>query len=112
MAKKQQAAESAEKPKAEAPAAAAPAEPKAKAPKTREKKPKTFGDTPATPVFAPAAEAAPAAPAPAPAAEAAAAPAEKSGRKKKPGVPPARGKRLRNQLKNQLQKVGKEPQAT
>lgn len=86
------------------------AEPKTKGPRTREKKPPTFG-TPPTPPPASAAGDAPAAPveaaAEAPAAPAAAAP-EESRKKKKPGVPPARGKKLRNQLKSQEQKVTKE----
>lgn len=33
---------------------------------------------------------------------------EKKKKKKKPGIPPARGKKLRNQLKNQFQKIEKE----
>src|SRR5262245_379839 len=114
MAKKQQAAESAEK---TAPDAAAPAPPageaKAKAPKApREKKPKADAAPAAAPEASPAAApvaadaAAPAAPA------SAAATDEAPARKRKPGVPPARGKRLRNQLKSQRQKIGKEPMAS
>ncbi|MCI0682716.1 MAG: 50S ribosomal protein L1 [Gemmataceae bacterium] len=59
---------------------------------------------------APAGES-PAAPAPSggAAAPSAGAPAAADGKKKKrAGIPPARGKKLRNQLKNQLQKVAKE----
>jgi len=86
--------------------------PKAKGPRVREKKPPTFGDKTALPPMPATAEAS-AAPAGAAAAEAPAAaptapPEEQSRKKKKPGVPPARGKRLRNQLKSQLQKVEKE----
>jgi large subunit ribosomal protein L1 len=59
------------------------------------------------PAAAPAAEA-PATPPPAAVAPTAAAPAGQTGKKKKPGVPPRRGKKLRNHLKNQQQKLAKE----
>jgi large subunit ribosomal protein L1 len=49
----------------------------------------------------------PATPAPEPGAVAAA-PATPSGKKKRPGDSPRRGKKLRNHLKNQQQKIGKE----
>jgi large subunit ribosomal protein L1 len=57
----------------------------------------------------PAGEAAPTAPAPAPSGgTATAAPAEGPKKKRKPGVPPRRGKKLRNQIKNQYQKIAKD----
>jgi large subunit ribosomal protein L1 len=59
------------------------------------------------PAAAPTAEA-PATPPPAAVAPAAAAPTGQTGKKKKPGVPPRRGKKLRNHLKNQQQKLAKE----
>lgn len=87
--------------------AKAPKEPKA--PKGEGKKPKAKSSPESppsesmpegTPVASPEAPSAPAAPA---------APGGEPGKKKKrAGVPPARGKKLRNQLKNQLQKLSKE----
>ena len=56
----------------------------------------------------PAAPPAEAAPAPAGAPKAATAPSGSDKKKKKPGVPPARGKKLRNQLKNFRQRIAKE----
>ena len=115
MAKKQatQPAEAAapEKPAAEAAAEAKPAkEPRAKQPKdkaAREKpaKEKTAPDKPAAadgaPPPAPAAspDAAPAAPG---------APAAPRKKGKRPGIAPPRGKRLKNHLKNQQQRLAKE----
>ena len=95
MAKKQ--TEDAEAKPAEAAAPAAADAPKGK------KKPKAD----AAPT-APSAEGAAAPEAAAPAA--AAAPGERTaGKKKKPGIPPARGKKLRNLLKQQRSKLSKEP---
>ncbi len=104
MAKKQ----SADAPEATKPdAAPAEGQPKAKAPrepKAKEPKGKT---APAAPTGTAAPAAAPAvAPAPAPGAAAGEAPAKKKG--KRPGVGPHRGKKLRNHLKNQRQKLAKE----
>jgi len=114
MAKKQtpapdNAATSPDKPAAEpAPEAKKAREPRAKEPKPRADKEKTAPGAPpaaapqaATPVASP--EAAPAAPAPA----AASAPAPKK-KGKRPGIAPPRGKKLRNHLKNQQQKLAKE----
>lgn len=95
MAKKQAADAAAEKPEGtEAPAAGeSKAEPKKRAPKAKSE---------------PTAEAGVAvAEAPAPRSTSAA-PAEGKKVKKKPGIPPRRGKKLRNQLRNQRQKVEKE----
>src|SRR5271165_5709012 len=76
------------------------AEKKPRAPKAE----KADKASPATP----AAEAPPeAAPIAAPKAPVTATPSEKQ-KKKKPGVPPARGKKLRNQLKNFRQRIAKE----
>ncbi len=85
--------------------AAAPAEAAAPKEPKKGKEPKEAKAAPA----APAAEAPAAAATPAPAA-ATAAPGEPSAKKKgkRPGAGPHRGKKLRNHLKNQLQKVGKE----
>jgi large subunit ribosomal protein L1 len=108
MAKKQTAAEP--KAAAEAKEGKEAKEPKeAKAPKGEGKK----GKAKASPE-APPAEKKPEAPpaaaptAPAPAGGAAASSTEPGKKKKRAGVPPARGKKLRNQLKNQQQKVLKE----
>jgi large subunit ribosomal protein L1 len=99
---------------APAPAAeGAPAPAPAKEKKPREPKPpkdKTAPAAPAaeTPAAPPApAETSPAVPAaPAPGAAAAGEPTKKKG--KRPGTSPRRGKKLRNQLKNQTQKLSKE----
>jgi large subunit ribosomal protein L1 len=118
MAKKQ-AAESAEK-KPDAPAEAKEGKPakdakepkEPKAPKGEGKKVKAKAAPTAPPgdkkpEGAPADS--PAAPAPAPGAAAPSATATEPGKKKKrAGVPPARGKKLRNQLKNQVQKLIKD----
>ena len=103
MAKKQSAPEGADPKPAEATAPAAAEAPKGEAPKSDapkgKKKPK--------PEAAPAAEgvASPEAAAPA----AAAASSERTaGKKKKPGIPPARGKKLRNLIKQQRSKLSKE----
>jgi large subunit ribosomal protein L1 len=81
--------------------AAAPAA--AEAPKGK-KKPAKADAAPAAPTAE--APASPEAAAPA----AAAAPGERTaGKKKKPGIPPARGKKLRNLLKQQRSKLSKEP---
>ena len=85
-----------------------PKEPKA--PKGEGKKAKASPEAPAgeKKPAAPPAES-PGAPAPAGGAAAPSAKAAEPGKKKKrAGVPPARGKKLRNQLKNQQQKLGKE----
>jgi large subunit ribosomal protein L1 len=102
MAKKQQAAAGAEAAAAAAPEA--PAEPK------KGKKPAADKASPAAPPAEPAAPegTAPAAPAAAPSAPPAPGEAKK---KKKPGVPPHRGKKLRNQLKNVRQMIAKESPA-
>jgi large subunit ribosomal protein L1 len=100
MAKKQ-AAEATDTP------AAAPAE--GQAPEQPQKKPKEpkAKEAKAKPDAAPAAPAAEGAPAPAAAAAPAGdQPAKKKGRR--PGVPPRRGKKLRNQIKNVEQKLAKE----
>jgi large subunit ribosomal protein L1 len=105
MAKKQQPAEAAEGKPAETESAKAESakpegkpEPKKRAPKAK----------PAAEAAAPTPEAAAApAEAAAPAAAKPAAPGEKK-KTKKPGIAPARGKKLRNQLKNQRQKLAKE----
>jgi large subunit ribosomal protein L1 len=110
MAKKQQSAEGAEAPAATAPEA--PAEPK------KEKGKKQPAADKASPAAPPAAAPAPASAAPegtAPAAPAAAptapaAPGEPK-KKKKPGLAPRRGKKLRNQIKNLRQKLAKESPA-
>jgi large subunit ribosomal protein L1 len=92
--------------------AAAPAEAKPEPkPETKEGKPEKKPRAPKpTPEGAeaskPGASAAPAAPAPA-APSASAAPSD-SKKRKKPGVPPSRGKKLRNHLKNLTQKLAKE----
>jgi large subunit ribosomal protein L1 len=112
MAKKQ-AADTETKPSdaaAPAPDGKAEGKPEAKAPKG-EKKPRAPKADKGSPA-APPAEAAPAAaPATAPAAAAkpatAAAPGEKQ-KKKKPGVAPSLGKKLRNQLKKFRQRIAKE----
>ncbi len=62
---------------------------------------------PAAPTPAPEAAAPPAAPAPA-AGAVSAPPATSAGKKRRPGRSPRRGKKLRNHLKNQEQKLGKE----
>src|SRR5262245_55705837 len=84
----------------------------AKEPKAKEGKAKT---SPAAPTAeAPATPAAegtsPAAPAPAAQAPAVGESTKKKGRR--PGITPARGKKLRNHLKNQRQKLGKEGPTT
>ena len=94
---------------------AAPAEAKAAKPEKADGKRK--GGDKAAPDAAPSTPTA-AAPAPAPAAapagsDKAAAGQDGSARKKrKPGMPPARGKKLRNQIKNLRQKLAKEPPAS
>jgi large subunit ribosomal protein L1 len=113
MAKKKEANPAAEAQAPEAPKAAGEGAPaKAKEPrKPREPKAKT---APAAPAPAPApgpapeipAATSPAAPAVAGAAPAPAEPTKKKG--KRPGCPPPRGKKLRNLLKNQQQKMAKE----
>jgi large subunit ribosomal protein L1 len=101
MAKKQSADETEKKPaEGDPPAAEAKIEAK---PET--KKPKVPKAPPVE--KAPAGEKAPASSAEV-AAKPAAAKADAPKRKRKPGVPPARGKKLRNQLKNQEQKLAKE----
>jgi large subunit ribosomal protein L1 len=89
---------------AEAPAPKAEKKPRAKPGKT-EKVDKPDKASPA----APAAEAAPAAaPAAAPSAAPSSGPPGEAAKKKRPGVPPARGKKLRNHLRNLTQKISKE----
>jgi large subunit ribosomal protein L1 len=102
MAKKKDAPEKAEKADVK-PAEGAPAA--AEAPKGKKKPKAEAAPAPAaTAEAAPAGEAAPAA--------ATAAPAERTSKfKKKPGIPPARGKKLRNVLKQQRSKLPKEPSA-
>jgi large subunit ribosomal protein L1 len=102
MAKKQQAAEGAEA-VADKAAPEAPVEPK-KGKKAAADKAKPAPE-PAAPAPAPAAET-PAAPAAAPSS-----PPGEQKKKKKPGVAPPRGKKLRNQLKNVRQKLAKESPA-
>lgn len=85
-----------------------PDQPKAETKKTKEAKPKEAKTSPAAPSAdnppAAAVEApAPAAPATAPVAGE---PAKKKG--KRPGIPPARGKKLANHLRNLRQKIAKE----
>jgi large subunit ribosomal protein L1 len=108
MAKKQTAAEP--KAAAEAKEGKEAKEPKeAKAPKGEGKKGKAKASPEAPPAEKkPEAPAAAAPTAPAPAGGAAAPSTEPGKKKKRAGVPPARGKKLRNQLKNQQQKVLKE----
>jgi large subunit ribosomal protein L1 len=105
MAKKQS-ADAAEAPKPEAAPAEGQARGKgAREPKAKEAKGKTAPEAPAAaapPAAVAPAETAPAAPAPAEGAPGAA----KKG--KRPGITPRRGKKLRNHLKNQRQKLGKE----
>jgi large subunit ribosomal protein L1 len=111
MAKKQQpAAEGTEAPATAPTAPAAPAEPK-----KGKKQPPADKASPAAPpaAAAPAAPAAPAgttptAPAAAPSAPT---PPGETKKKKKPGIAPPRGKKLRNQLKNIHQKIAKESPA-
>jgi len=115
MAKKQ-AAETAEK-KPDAPAEAKegkdakeakePKAPKGEGKKAKARAAPTAPPAEKKPAAAPADS--PAAPAPASGATAPSPTATEPGKKKKrAGVPPARGKKLRNQLKNQLQKLTKE----
>jgi large subunit ribosomal protein L1 len=99
----------------EAPAAGAPEAPAVEAkaePKKRTKKEAADKASPAAPLAetpAPAPEAsAPAAPAAAPSAPP---PPGEPKQKKKPGIAPRRGKKLRNQLKNLRQKIAKETPA-
>jgi large subunit ribosomal protein L1 len=109
MAKKQPAAEPAETP------ATGPTPPAAEAPKETPKKGKDR-EGKGKPTPAPAAEAPAAAPGrtapaeggPAPGPSAPPPPGEPSKKKKRPGKAPPRGKKLRNQLKNQRQKLTKE----
>jgi large subunit ribosomal protein L1 len=109
MAKKQTDPDKApESPEASAPAAAEPA---AEAKKPKERKPKEPKEAKAKPDAAPAAVAPAAAPTDtAPKPPAAARPKDDGAKKKKkqPGKPPRRGKKLRNQLKNNEQKLAKE----
>jgi large subunit ribosomal protein L1 len=104
MAKKQSADAEQAKP---AEGAAAAAEAKAEAKEGKEKKPKA-PKAPKAEAAAPAAEGAPEAPAVAAAPKAPKAPAEPGKKKKRAGVAPARGKKLRNHLKNTYQKIEKE----
>jgi large subunit ribosomal protein L1 len=114
MAKKPQAAEGAEAPAAPAPEAAA--EPKAE-PKKGKKAAADKASPAAPPAEAPAPPPAPEGTAPAaPPAEAPRAPSAppapgETKKKKKPGVAPPRGKKLRNQIKNTRQKIAKESPA-
>src|SRR5262245_33874298 len=104
MAKKQSAdaPDKAAPPAADQPAAEAKKEKAPKAPKeAKEAKAKPDAAAPAAPA-APAAEGA----APAPAAASPDAPTKKKGQQ--PGIPPRRGKKLRNQIKQQVQKIAKE----
>jgi large subunit ribosomal protein L1 len=102
MAKKQ-AAEATETPAAAPAEGQAAEQKKAKEPKAKEAKAKEAKAKPDAAAAAPA----PAQAAPAPAAGAAPdQPTKKKGRK--PGKPPRRGKKLRNQMKNVEQKLGKE----
>jgi large subunit ribosomal protein L1 len=113
MAKKQ-AAENAEKKPAEgAPPEKAEGKPEGKGehkgePKGEKakKKPKTAPDAAAG---APAGAEAPAAAAGTAPKAPSVAPEGRTGKKKKPGIPPRRGKKLRNQLKQQRQKISAEP---
>ena len=96
MAKKKSADDAEPKPvEAEAASSESKPEPKKRAPKV-----KPSGDDPV-------AETAPASEGAAPIVKKVKAPTEKK-KKKKPGIPPARGKKLRNQLRNQRQKLEKE----
>lgn len=119
MAKKQsaekEAAEGADQAKKED--AGKPEAPKAEKGEAKEKKPRAKKTSPA----APASEGAPAAaPATSPDAPAAAPPAPGSlapppaadKKKRRPGVPPARGKKLRNHIKNVIQRLSKDGPAT
>jgi large subunit ribosomal protein L1 len=106
MAKKQTAEASEKEKKAGAPAEAPAAKP-AKEGKKKEAKPKASPEAPAA-AKAPSAPP-PASPAaPAPAGGAAAPSAEPGKKKKRAGVPPARGKKLRNQLNSLRQRIAKE----
>jgi large subunit ribosomal protein L1 len=84
-------------------------EPKAPKGEGKKTKAKSSPDAPPgekKPAAAPAAS--PAAPAPAGGVAAPSPAADGAKKKKRAGVPPARGKKLRNQLKNQMQKLSKE----
>lgn len=94
------AAEASGTPPAPAPAGQAPGAKEKK--KGKEPKGKTAPAAPAPETPSPP----PAAPATAPAAPAAGEPVKKKG--KRPGVPPLRGKKLRNHLRNQQQKLAKD----
>src|SRR5262249_14692940 len=100
MAKKAS-ADNPEKPADAAAAPAAEAKKPAKAPKEAKAKPDAAPAAPPAPA-APAGEAPPAAPA-APSPDT---PTKKKGQQ--PGIPPRRGKKLRNQIKQQVQKIAKE----
>jgi large subunit ribosomal protein L1 len=102
MAKKQ-AADAAEKPAGDE---AAKTEPKAEKAEPKKRAPKKAAPEAAAEA-APAEAATAVADAPAPVKKVAA-PGEPKKKKKKPGIPPARGKKLRNQLKNQFQKLSKD----
>lgn len=106
MAKKQAAPAEGAEAKA-APAAAPEAAAKAEGKKPREPK---EAKAKTAPTAAPAAEAPPAAPAAAAPAAAPAAEQEHTAKKKgkQPGIAPRRGKKLRNQIKGQVQKLDKE----
>jgi large subunit ribosomal protein L1 len=97
-----------------APAPAGGSPPEAAAPKEKKQRAPKEKTSPAAPsasaAEAPAATPVPAAASPAAPAEpaVAAAPSKKKGKGKRPGVGPRRGKKLRNQLKSQLQKLTKE----
>lgn len=86
--------------------------PKEKDGKTEGKKPRAPKEKATPPEGAPTTEAAPSegtkAEKPKPSGPAAAAPAGAAKKKKKAGVAPSRGKKLRNQLKNMIQKIDKE----
>jgi large subunit ribosomal protein L1 len=102
MAKKQ-ATDAAEKPAGDE---TAKTEPKAEKAEPKKRAPKKAA-TEAAAEAAPAEAATAVADAPAPVKKAAT-PGEPKKKKKKPGIPPARGKKLRNQLKNQFQKLSKD----
>jgi large subunit ribosomal protein L1 len=107
MAKKQTAETTEPKPDAAA-AEAPPAKPAKEGKKKEPKEPKAKA-SPEAPGAAKAPQAPPAASPAAPAPTGgAAAPTPSGKKKKKPGVPPARGKKLRNQLKSLRQRIAKE----
>ncbi|HYV35225.1 MAG TPA: 50S ribosomal protein L1 [Gemmataceae bacterium] len=99
-------------PTAEGAPVAAPKEKKPRAPK----KDKASPEAPAVAAYAPAADAPPAAASPDAPMPAPLAPVSQEDQAKKKskrsGVPPRRGKKLRNQIKNQQQRIGKEGAAS